>query len=189
MKRRVRSWLGIALAAIAAFAIAGFLSAGTACAHDPRFACSPRGANHPIAVANPRKSWAFYGHLAPGQEDRYEIELTQPAEVSWSLLVDERDARNPGRPEATLSASGRVLAHLDLTHAATFYEPFSRETYLSTAQTKVALPAGSSTAVIRMRAGTGAQRYTFAIGDAEQFSPLEIPYVFGAIERIRALHY
>jgi hypothetical protein len=191
MKRTLGTLAFVAAIALFAIAVVAYLSAGTACAHDPRFACSPRGTHDPIAVSDPQKSWAFYGHLAPGETDRYTIVVRQPIHVAWSLLVDARDAANPSRPAIRVSdAAGYERAHLDFAHAETFYEPFSRERYTTTPASTLVLPAGTYDAVVRMRgAGTTPQRYTFAVGDAERFSITEIPYVLGAIHRIRALRY
>ena len=74
---------------------AGMLSATRACAHDPRFACSPRAADRAIVVADPGKSWAFYGRLGSGAEDRYEIDATHALTVPVQVLIDQRDAGFP----------------------------------------------------------------------------------------------
>jgi len=190
LKQTIRRFLVAAAAAVLVLAIAGYFSAGSACAHDPRFACSPRGAGNPIGLRDPQKSWAFYGHLEGEQRDVYKIDVHQALSVSWSLLVDRRDAGNPARPAIVVrDAAGRERARLDFSRATSFYEPFSREWYVTTAAATLALAPGSYTAQVHMRNGRESQRYTFAIGDDERFSVAEIPYVFGAIGRIRALHY
>jgi len=190
VKRNVRRILVAAAAALLVFAVAGYFSAGSACAHDPRFACSPRSAEHAIEVPDPQKSWAFYGHLEGEQEDVYAIEVRRALSVSWSLLVDRRDSGNPARPAIVVrDAAGRERAHLDFNRATNFYKSFSREWYVTTTAATLALAPGSYTAQVRMRNGRASQRYTFAVGDDERFSVAEIPYVFGAIGRIRALHY
>lgn len=171
--------------AIIAFFAAGVFSAGRACAHDPRFACSPRDAAHPIAVSDPQKSWAFYGRLAANAEDRYTMVAAHPTRVPVQLLIDQRDAANPLRPVAVVAdGSGRVIARADLTHERRFFEPFSRVTYAAGVEQRVLLPAGESTITVRMH-GTGvSQRYTLALGAEERFSIVEIPYVVGAVYRI-----
>lgn len=83
---------------------------------------------------------------------------------------------------------GTRRAHLDRLDA-TFYEPFSRENYETTKPAQLDLPAGTYRVVIGMSGQNVPQRYTFAIGDAERFSPIEIPYLLGAIARIRAQKY
>ncbi len=190
MKQRVLGALGACLAVFLAIFAVGFLSARDACAHDPRFVCSPRSTARPVIVDDPQKSWAFYGHLRPGEEDHYRIEVRKPLHVPWSLLIDARDTGNPARPEAILyDGTGRRLAQLDLVRPVRFYEPFSRERYLSSRAAVLDLLPGTYAAVVRMRGGDSSQRYTLAIGESEQFSLTEIPYVLGAIARIRALHY
>ncbi|MGP8100593.1 MAG: hypothetical protein ACLQHL_07505, partial [Candidatus Cybelea sp.] len=95
--------------ALIAVLIAGALSAGRACAHDPRFACSPRDTNDPVVVADPQKSWAFYGHLRAGEEDRYAIETPKAVAVPVQLLVDRRESRQHpfhNKRELGRSASG-----------------------------------------------------------------------------------
>lgn len=190
VKRRTLYVLGACLAVFFGIFVVGFLSARDACAHDPRFACSPRGAERPIVIDDPQKSWAFYGHLRPNEEDHYRITVRKPLRVPWSLLVDERDAGNTARPEALVQdGSGRKLAQLNLVQPVHFYEPFSRERYLSSNNSVLDLPPGAYVAIVRMRGGDSLQRYTFAIGESEQFSLTEIPYVFGAVARMRTLHY
>jgi hypothetical protein len=175
---------------VAALCVVGFLGAGRACAHDPRFACSPRTPVNPVVIADPEKSWAFYGHLATGEADRYAFSVRTPLRVPWNILVDERDARNPARPSATLfDANGAVRARIDLRDATMFFEPFSRERYLSSPERELSLAPGAYTIDVSMRGGHATQRYTLAIGEAERFSVLDVPYVAGAIVRIRALRY
>ena len=168
----------------------GALSAGRACAHDPRFACSPRAGDHPVVVSDPQKSWAFYGHLGAGEEDRYAIETPQAIAVPVQLLVDRRDAANPARPVAAIAgSSGRAIATIDLARAQTFYEPFSRVTYLESPNRLVAFPAGTSTITVTMRGGGAPQRYALAVGSEERFSVWEMPYLLGAIYRIHTRRF
>jgi hypothetical protein len=180
---------GIVAVAIVIWFVAGFFSAQRACAHDPRFACSPRGPSDPVRIKDPSKSWAFYGHLRKGETDVYEITVDRSAQIPWSLLVDRRDAGNPARPFFTLStADGRLLQTTDFAHSERFYEPFSREQYSTTPTTILSLEAGRYSIAIRM-CGTNEQRYTLAIGSVEHFGISEIPYVLGSIHRIRAQQY
>ena len=176
--------------ALAFWLALGYASAQRACAHDPRFVCAPSDGANPVAISDVRKSWAFYGSLSSGQRDRFTFSLARPAEVPWSLLVDVRDAENPARPSAALygpqtGSPNRIV----FDRAARFYEPFSRETYLQTREQTLRLPAGSYRVVVGMHGGRGSQRYVMAIGSEERFSPLDMPYVLGAIGRIRALRY
>ena len=173
------------LLALALAIVAGAFSAQTACAHDPRFACSARDASHSIVVSDPAKSWAFYGSLAEGQEDHYSIQAREKTRVPVSILLDERDAANPARPVASVyDGAGSIAERIDLSKPTSFYEPFSRVQYLSSSEREITLPPGRSTVVIAMQGGSGPQRYVFAIGRDERFSPLELPYVVGAIYRI-----
>lgn len=170
---------------VALIVVVGALSAGTACAHDPRFACSPRDATHPIVVSDPAKSWAFYGRLAEGQEDHYFIRAARKTRVPISILLDMRDAANPARPAVSVyDGAGTIVEHIDLSSSASFYEPFSRVRYLSSGEREITLAQGSSTVVIAMRGGSEPQRYAFAMGRDERFGVVELPYVVGAVYRI-----
>jgi len=189
-----RRWLvrgGIAIVLLlAVLVLAGALGAQRACAHDPRFACSPRPASSPIPITDVAKSWAFYGHLRPGERDVYTIDVAAQVRVPWNLLVDARDAANPARPFATLTtAAGTPVARMDFRRSEPFYEPFSREHYLSTPDVTLTLQPGRYRIEVGMRAGDRPQRYTMAIGTEERFGLTEIPYVLGTIHRIRSRNY
>ncbi|MDQ2663795.1 MAG: hypothetical protein M3Y18_07170 [Candidatus Eremiobacteraeota bacterium] len=181
---------------IGAFVVSGllvwgaaeYLSAQSACAHDPRFPCSPRGANNPVLIPDAGKSWAYYGTLPPGGTDRYEFDLATASIVPVNLLVDLRDAGNRARPELSIQRGGVRVAHIDFSRSRIFYEPFSRETYVATPVRDLKLGAGHYIATVTMW-GSMPQRYTVALGGAEKFSVFEIPYVLGAIHRIRALRF
>jgi hypothetical protein len=175
----------IVLVVLALVITAGALSAGTACAHDPRFACSPRDAAHPIVAPDAAKSWAFYGRLEEGQEDYYSIQARTKTRVPISILLDVRDAGNPARPVASVyDGAGTILDRIDLSNPASFYEPFSRVQYLTSPEREITLAQGRSTVVIEMRGGSEPQRYVFALGRDERFGLLELPYVAGALYRI-----
>lgn len=180
----MRAVIGI-FVALALFIVAGAFSAETACAHDPRFACSARDASHPVVVSDPAKSWAFYGRLAQGQEDHYSVQARAKTSVPVSILLDARDAANPARPVASVyDAAGTMIERITLSSPVKFYEPFSRVRYLTSGEREITLAQGSSTVVITMRGGSKPQRYAFAIGRDERFSVLELPYIAGAIYRI-----
>jgi len=171
------------IGAIVAF-VAGVLSAGTACAHDPRFTCSPRAESNPVVVVDVGKSWAFYGRLGSSQRDYYALSPTAPVSVPITLLIDERDAANPARPSLVVEdGRNRVVTRLDVRDGKRFDEPFSRVAYLSSVDRELPLAPGRYTVAVSM-SGTEAQRYVLAIGRDERFSALEIPYVLGAIYRI-----
>jgi len=177
------------LGAVCGLFLVGYLNAATACAHDPRFPCSPRESGHPVVVGDPSKSWAYYGHLSPGQQDHYVFKTTHPATIPFGVLVDARDAVNPARPAAKLfNSRGEELARTGPIVRA-FYEPFSRESYLSSDDVKVPLAAGTYRFIVAMHGGTMAQRYTLAVGSQERFGILDVPYAVGAIARIRAQRY
>ena len=135
--------VAVALGAFVFWLALGMSGASRACAHDPRFACSPRDASHAVAISDARKSWAFYGDLAPGEADVYRFDLARAANVPVSLLVDERDASNPGRPVASIEAIGAPFRErIDFSRTRQFYEPFSRERYITTPDRNLSLPAG-----------------------------------------------
>ena len=185
-RRRVLRAFGLALLLLLAWLGSGYIGAQRACAHDPRFACSPRDSAHAIHIADPTKSWAFYGRLAPGQHDRYVFRLQKAASIPWNLLVERRDAGDPARPVATLTtASGAPIARATLARAQKFYEPFSGIHYLSSPPVNLHLAPGSYRIEIAMKGPGSAQRYVLAIGARERFGLWEIPYVLGAISRIK----
>ena len=175
------------LLALCAFAIVamGIMSAQTACAHDPRFACSPRDASNPVRIPDATKSWAYYGKLKAGTADYYTFEMPVAARVPISILLDVRDAGNPARPVVDLyDRANRRVTELDLHRPIAFYEPFSRVNYFSSQERSVPLKPGAYIVKVRMQQGNEPQRYSLAIGTEERFSVLEIPYVFGAVLRI-----
>lgn len=177
------------LAALTIWLAIGFSAAQRACAHDPRFVCSPRTGSNSVVIPDVGKSWAYYGGLMAGQSDRFVFDVNGLTVVPWSLLVDARDANDPARPAATLyDADGRAIARLALLRGNAFYEPFSRESYRQSGTDDLHLSPGAYSIVVTMSAGSR-QRYVMAIGDAERFSPFEIPYVAGAIVRIRSRRY
>jgi len=185
-RRRILRATGLALLLLLAWLGSGYIGAQRACAHDPRFACSPRDAAHAIHIADPTKSWAFYGRLAPGQHDRYQFALHHAATVPWNLLIERADAANAARPVATLTgASGTVISRITLARAQRFYEPFSRIDYLSSPPVNLHLAPGKYRIEVAMSGPGAAQRYVMAIGAQERFGLWEIPYVLGAIHRIR----
>ncbi|MGC8485503.1 MAG: hypothetical protein ACP5O6_07725 [Candidatus Baltobacteraceae bacterium] len=185
-RRRILRAAGLALLLLLAWLGSGYIGAQRACAHDPRFACSPRDAAHAIHIADPTKSWAFYGRLAPGQHDRYRFHLRRAASIPWNLLVEQRDAGDPARPVATLTtASGKPIARATLARAQAFFEPFSGIQYLSSPPVTLHLAPGSYRIEIAMQGPGSAQRYVMAIGAQERFGLMEIPYVLGAIYRIK----
>jgi hypothetical protein len=170
------------VAAVTLVATVGFFSAGRACAHDPRFACSPRGQDRPIHITQPEKSWAFYGHLSAAEVDHYTVDTLRSIVVPVQILIDERDAGNPARPVAKIKdAAGRSIGAIDLASGHPFFEPFSRVRYLESPDRLIRFSAGTSTITVSMRDGSASQRYVLGIGSAERFSASEIPYLRGSL--------
>ncbi len=185
-RRRILRAAGLTLLLLLAWLGSGSIGAQRACAHDPRFACSPRDAAHAVRINDPTKSWAFYGRLRPRQNDEYRFRLERAATVPWNLLVEKGDAGNLARPVATLTdAAGTTIARATLAHAQSFYEPFSGINYLSSPPVNLHLAAGSYHIDVAMQGPGSAQRYVLAIGAKERFGLWEIPYVLGAIYRIK----
>lgn len=185
----LRKVLLSALAFVGVIVLISFGSAQVACAHDPRFACSPRAGN-PINITDPSKSWAYYGHLGPGQIDVYRFTVPKPLNVPWNVLLDQRDAATAGRPTAIITdGTGRAVAKANLERPITFYEPFSGQHYLMSPDQTVRLAPGRYEVRVSIPGASGRQRYTLAIGEAERFSPFEFPYLFGAVLRIRTQRY
>lgn len=186
--KRVAEVAGVTVVALVVWSAFAYSSALRACAHDPRFVCSPRE-NDPVVIPDVTKSWAYYGSLAAGESDHFNFELAKSAgDIPWSLLVDVRDAGNPARPVAVLNGTN-AQERLAFDRVGRFYEPFSRETYLQTGERTLTLEAGRYRILVTMPRGIRRQRYVMAIGRAERFSPLELPYVLGALGRIRGLEY
>ncbi len=186
----VRRILGaLALGAIVWFAF-GLVDAQTACAHDPRFPCSPRDAQHPVLIPDPQKSWAYYGRLARRQRDVYHVVLRDTLLLPLSVSVEKADAGNPGRPRVIVSdSSARVVATVPFDRVQAFYEPFSRISYLATPSLELRLSPGTYSINVTMDRATLPQRYVLAVGSLERFTVGEIPYVIGAVHRIRVRGY
>ena len=191
MKRKnvMRSGL-IILGAFVLWVGVGFASAQTACAHDPRFTCSPRAPQNPVRVPDAAKSWAYYGRLTPGESDTYTFDVPQRLGVPIQLLVESADAANPARPAVTVTdESGKPAVSIDFQRTETFHEPFSGLDYVTTPAQMYVLSPGHYIATVSMRGGSAPQRYVFAIGDAEKFGVGEIPYVLGAVYRVKTRGY
>lgn len=170
---------------IAVVVVVGALSAGRACAHDPRFVCSPRPPADAVVVRDAAKSWAFYGRLSAVQSDHFTVSTARAIRVPTSLLVDERDAANPARPYLSVyDRRGSKVASIDMNRIESFYEPFSRVRYLSSQERSVQLSAGTYDFVVAMHGARSAQRYTLALGSEERFGVAELPFVLGAVVRI-----
>ncbi|MFY9886411.1 MAG: hypothetical protein WCB01_09885 [Candidatus Cybelea sp.] len=179
----------LVLAAIVWFAF-GWLGAQTACAHDPRFSCSPRDAQHAVAIPDAQKSWAYYGRLARGQRDIYRVVLRDRLTVPLSVSIEKADAVNPGRPRvAVRDSSVRAIAIVPFDRVQAFYEPFSRISYLTTPNRELHLPSGTYSITVTIDRATLPQRYVLAVGSLERFTVGEIPYVIGAVHRIRTRGY
>ena len=192
MKRRLGFGLLVIMVAVGIWFVAGWSDAGRACAHDPRFACSPRPATNPITISDPQKSWAFYGRLTPGQTDTYTVAAGTGVTVPWQLLIERSDEGNAARPHAIVrNQQGQMIASLDLRSDATqtFFEPFSGTKYLATLAKSLTLPPGTSTITVSMLQGSAPQRYVMALGQDERFGLGEIPYVLGAIHRVKTRGY
>lgn len=188
MAKRLAGVAGITAIALVVWIALGYSDALRACAHDPRFVCSPRD-THPVDIPDVTKSWAYYGSLAANERDRFDFVLEKSTRnISWSLLVDVRDADDPARPTAILTGT-KGQERLSFDHVTRFYEPFSRETYLQTGERMLNLEAGHYRILVTMPTAARRQRYVMAIGNAERFSPLELPFVLGALDRIRRLQY
>lgn len=187
-----RALIRVALAgaiAVALWLVLGITGAQTACAHDPRFACSPRSPERPIPITDPTKSWAFYGRLSPAAQDVYTMHLAEQTRVPIALLMETSDESNPARPSLQLVRGPQLVASIPFHTATPFYEPFSGTHYLTTSPRTLDLPSGDYVATISMSGGDAPQRYVMAIGSQERFSFGEIPYVLGSILRIRARGY
>lgn len=179
----------MALAAIVWFAF-GWFDAQTACAHDPRFSCSTRDAQHAIVIPDAQKSWAYYGRLARGQRDIYRVVLRDHLTVPLNSSIEKADAVKPGRPRVVVRDSyGRAIATVPFDRVQAFYEPFSRISYLTTPDRELHLSPGTYLITVTMDGATLPQRYVLAIGSLERFTVDEIPYVIGAVHRIRARGY
>ena len=190
----MRYWARLILAALALTATVwfafGWLGAQTACAHDPRFSCSPRDAQHAVVIPDPQKSWAYYGRLARGQQDVYHVVLRDRLRVPLSILVEKADAVNPARPRvAVRDSSTRAMATVLFDRVQAFYDPFSRISYLTTPDRELQLSPGTYSITVTMGRATLPQRYVLAVGSLERFTTGEIPYVIGAVHRIRARGY
>ena len=188
------SWLKRALIAIAAsialVIVVGTLSAERACAHDPRFVCSPRSGSDAVVVPDAVKSWAFYGRLNAVQSDHFTISTARAIRIPVSLLVDERDAADPARPTLFVyDGHGLKVSSIDMNRTESFYEPFSRVHYLSSQERSLQLSAGTYDFVVRMRGSRSPQRYTLALGSEERFGIAELPFVLGAVVRIHNRDY
>lgn len=141
-------------------------------------------------IPDPQKSWAYYGRLARGQRDVYRVVLRNRLTVPLSISIEKADEVNPGRPHVVVrDSSARAVATVPFDRVQAFYEPFSRISYLTTPSRELQLSSGTYSIAVTMDGATLPQRYVLAVGSLERFTLGEIPYVIGAVHRIRAREY
>ena len=141
-------------------------------------------------IPDPQKSWAYYGRLAAGQRDVYHFVVRDSLTVPLNVSIEKADVANPGRPRVVVrDSSARVVATVPFDRAQPFYEPFSRVSYLTTPDRQLHLSSGTYSIAVTMDRATLPQRYVLAVGTSERFTLGEIPYVLGAVHRIRARGY
>lgn len=142
--------------------------ASPAVAHQPRIV----GYAARVAVRDPEISKAYYGRL-PGAPARYEIVSGQPFTLYAQITVPDIHGARRDYRLTILGPDGRLLSQLSTAASRwkRFYEPFGGDHYLTGPEYRRRVPAGR---YIVQVAGPGKRgTYVLAIGEAEQWGPIE----------------
>jgi hypothetical protein len=125
-----------------------------------------------VRVSDPEISKAYYGRL-PGVPARYEIVSRRPFTLYAQITVpDIRGARRDYRL-TILGPGGQLLAQLSTptSHWKRFFEPFGGDHYLTGPEYRRHVPAGNY--IVQVARPTNRGTYVLAIGEAEQWGPIE----------------
>ena len=125
-----------------------------------------------VVVSDPEISKAYYGRL-PGVPARYEIVSRRPFTLYAQITVpDIRGARRDYRL-TILGPDRQLLAQLSTppVHWKRFYEPFGGDHYLTGPEYRRHVPAGHY--IVQVTRPTNRGTYVLAIGEAEQWGPIE----------------
>ena len=153
---------------------------------------SPAGAHQPhvvgdavwVAVSDPEISKAYYGRL-PGVPARYEIVSRRPFTLYAQITVPEiRGARRDYRL-TILGPDGQLLAQLSTptSHWKRFFEPFGGDHYLTGPEYRRHVPAEHYIVQVTRPGNRGT--YVLAIGEAEQWGPIEALSALMALPTIK----
>ena len=156
---------------------------------------SPAAAHQPhvvgdaarVGVSDPEISKAYYGRL-PGVPARYEIVSRRPFTLYAQITVpDIRGARRDYRDYrlTILGPGGQLLAQLSTptSHWKRFFEPFGGDHYLTGAEYRRHVPAGHYIVQVSRSGNRGI--YALAIGEAEQWGPIEALSALMALPTIK----
>ena len=144
------------------------VAASSAGAHQPHVV----GAAARVAVSDPEISKAYYGRL-PGVPARYVIVSRDPFTLYAQITVpDIRGARRDYRL-TILGPEGQLIAQLSTppSHWKRFFEPFGGDHYLTGPEYRRHVPAGRY--IVQVARPTNRGTYVLAIGEAEQWGPIE----------------
>ena len=125
-----------------------------------------------VAVSDPEISKAYYGRLT-GVPARYEIVSRRPFTLYAQITVpDIRGARRDYRL-TILGGDGQLLAQLSTPTSQwkRFFEPVGGDHYLTGPEYRRHVPAGHSIVQVTRPGNRGT--YVLAIGEAEQWGPIE----------------
>ena len=137
-----------------------------------------------VAVSDPEISKAYYGRL-PGVPARYEIVSRRPFTLYAQITVpDIRGARRDYRL-TILGPGGQLLAQLNTptSHWKRFFEPFGGDHYLTGPEYRRHVPAGHYIVQVSRPGNRGT--YVLAIGEAEQWGPIEALSALMALPTIK----
>lgn len=144
------------------------VAASPAVAHQPHVV----GDAARVAVSDPEISKAYYGRL-PGVPARYEIVSRRPFTLYAQITVPDISGARRDYRLTILGPDGRVLAQLSTpsSHWKRFFEPFGGDHYLTGPEYRRHVPAGHY--IVQVARPTNRGTYVLAIGEAEQWGPIE----------------
>ncbi len=154
--------------------------ASPAIAHQPHVV----GDAATVVVSDPEISKAYYGRL-PGVPARYEIVSRRPFTLYAQITVpDIRGARRDYRL-TILGPGGQLLAQLNTptSHWKRFFEPFGGDHYLTGPEYRRHVPVGHYIVQVSRPGNRGT--YVLAIGEAEQWGPIEALSALMALPTIK----
>jgi len=137
-----------------------------------------------VAVSDPEISKAYYA-LLPGVPARYEIVSRRPFTLYAQITVPDISSARRDYRLTILGPDGQLLAQLSTptSHWKRFFEPFGGDHYLTGPEYRRHVPAGHYIVQVTRPGNRGT--YVLAIGEAEQWGPIEALSALMALPTIK----
>ncbi len=156
------------------------VAASSALAHQPHVV----GDATRVSVSDPEISKAYYGRL-PGVPARYEIVSRRPFALYAQITVPDIGGARRDYRLTIVGPDGQVLAQLSTPPSRwkRFFEPVGGDHYLTGPEYRRRVPAGRY--IVQVARPTNRGTYVLAIGDAEQWGPIEAVSALMALPTIK----